>query len=361
MEVEPLLTLLSVPGLGPRRILALVSRFGEPEAVLSASVNELCRTAGVDVKTATAIKSEADREFAREQLRLANRQGVSFVSYWDSRYPERLKQIPDPPVLLYVRGALPGEKEVAVAVVGTRVPSAYGKLVTANLSRDLVREGVTVVSGLARGIDTVAHRAALEAGGKTIAVLGSGLDVIYPSENRALASEIAKSGAVVSEFPLGTQPDATNFPRRNRIISGMSAGTLVVEAGEKSGALITAQLALEQNREVFAVPGNITSDRSRGTNLLIKQGAKLVQNVQDILEELRPQLRGLLREAQSAPRISMSESEKVVYEILSDEPKHIDDIAAELAQPTGTVLATLLSLELKNLALQLTGKYFVRR
>ena len=338
-----------------------MSRFGDAAAVLKASVAELCRTAGIDVKTATNIKSAADAEFAREQLRLANKLGVSFVTYWDPRYPKRLKQISDPPVLLYVRGTLPTEDEAMVAVVGTRVPSAYGRLVAANLSRDLVTEGVTVVSGLARGIDTVAHKAALEAGGRTIAVLGSGLDVVYPAENRALAAEIAKAGAVISEFPLGTQPDATNFPRRNRIISGMSAGTLVVEAGEKSGALITAQLALEQNREVFAVPGNVTSERSRGTNRLIKQGAKLVENVQDILDELRPQLRGLLREAEAAPRVAMSGSEKTVYEVLGDEPKHIDDIATELGQPSGQVLATLLSLELKNLVLQLTGKYFVRR
>ena len=361
MDVEALLTLLSVPGLGPRRILSLVSRFGDAGAVLKASVAELCRTAGIDVKTATSIRSAADADFARHQLRLANKSGVSFVTYWDSRYPKRLKQVADPPVVLYVRGTLPTQDEAMIAVVGTRVPSAYGRLVAANLSRDLAREGVTVVSGLARGIDTVAHKAALEVGGRTVAVLGSGLDVIYPAENRALTVEIADSGAVVSEFPLGTQPDASNFPRRNRIISGMSAGTLVVEAGEKSGALITAQLALEQNREVFAVPGNITSERSRGTNRLIKQGAKLVESVQDILDELRPQLRGLLREAEVTPRPAMSGSEKAVYDVLSDEPKHIDDIATELAQPSGQVLATLLSLELKNLVLQLTGKYFVRR
>ena len=361
MEIESLLTLCTVPGIGPRRILALVAKFGSPEAVLRASVNELCTVNGVDVRTASRIRTEADRDFARDQLRRANRLGVRFLTCWDEDYPARLKEISDPPVLLYVLGALSDAQEIMLAVVGTRTPSTYGRVVTENLCAELAERGITIVSGLARGIDTIAHRTALKAGGRTIAVLGSGVDVVYPPENRALARKIREGGALISEFPLGTQPEAPNFPRRNRIIGGMTVGTLVVEAGERSGALITAQLALEQNRDVFAVPGNITSEKSRGTNRLIKQGAKLVESAQDILDEIRPQLPSLLRKAARLSRQpELDGIEKRVYESLSNEPRHIDDIAGSLGMDTGRVLAALLSLELKNLALQMTGKYFVR-
>jgi DNA processing protein len=361
VDVEALLTLLSVPGLGPRRVLALVGKLGSPEVVLGASISELCRVDGIDVTMAQRTKTQADREFARDQVRRAERLGVEFLTYWHPSYPRALKQIPDPPPLLYCRGSLAGEKETYLAVVGTRTPTSYGRVMAEKLCRELAERGVTIVSGLARGVDTIAHRAALRAGGRTVAVLGSGLDVIYPSENTDLARKIASQGALLSELPLGTKPDAPNFPRRNRIIAGMCVGTLVVEAGEESGALITARYALEQNREVFAVPGNVTSEKSRGTNRLIKDGAKLVESADDILDEIRPQLPSLLREVRrEPPQPPLSGLEKKVFDALSGEPKHIDTLAAEVGEDPGRVLAALLSLELKNLVTQLTGKYFVR-
>ncbi len=361
MDVEGLLVLLSVPGLGPRRVLSLVGKLGSPSAVLSASVPKLCSVDGIDLTMAERIRGQVDREFARRQLRLANRQGVRFITYWDEVYPERLKQITDPPPVLFCKGDLVGPDEVYVAVVGTRNPTAYGRVVTERLCRDLAERGVSVVSGLARGIDTIAHRATLRAGGRTVAVLGSGLDIVYPGENRELARKISRQGALLSELPLGSKPDAPNFPRRNRIIAGMCVGVVIVEAGEKSGALITARYALEQNREVFAVPGNVTSEKSRGTNRLIKEGAKLVETADDILDEIRPQLPSLLREVRKAQKTpELAGLEKRVFDVLSDEPKHIDDLASELDEEPGRVLAALLSLELQNLATQLTGKYFVR-
>ncbi|MDZ7374166.1 MAG: DNA-processing protein DprA [candidate division KSB1 bacterium] len=360
MDVEGLLTLLCVPGLGPRRILALVGKLGSPAAVLKASLAELCRVDGIDRTLAERTKTEANPLFAQEQIRRAQQLGVQFVTYWDPEYPKALKQIPDPPPLLYCKGTLKSEKETFLAVVGTRTPTAYGRVMTEKLCRELAERGLTIVSGLARGVDTIAHRAALQAGGRTVAVLGSGLDVIYPGENTDLARKIAAQGALLTEFPLGAQPDAPNFPRRNRIIAGMCVGTLVVEAGDKSGALITARYALEQGREVFAVPGNVTSEKSRGTNRLIKEGAKLVESADDILDEIRPQLPSLLREARREPAPPLVGLEKRVFEALSQEPKHIDDLAAELGEEPGRVLAALLSLELKSLATQLTGKYFVR-
>lgn len=361
MDVEGLLALLSVPGLGPRRVLSLVGKLGSPEAVLGAPVSELCRVDGIDLTLAKRIRTEADRDFARQQLRLANRLGVSFITYWDPDYPTRLKQISDPPPVLFCRGSLDEGGATYLAVVGTRSPTAYGRVVAERLCRELAECGVTIVSGLARGVDSIAHRAALRAGGRTVAVLGSGVDVIYPAENRELARKIVRQGALVSELPLGAKPDAPNFPRRNRLIAGMCVGTLVVEAGEKSGALITARYALEQNREVFAVPGNVTSEKSRGTNRLIKEGAKLVETVEDVLDEIRSQLPSLLRQVKPVAAMPHLDGlERKVYECLSQEPKHIDDLASELGEEPGRVLAALLSLELKNLATQLTGKYFVR-
>jgi DNA processing protein len=239
------------------------------------------------------------------------------------------------------------------------MPSTYGKTVTEKLTMQLVENGLDIVSGMARGVDTVAHTAAIKRGGKTYAVLGCGVDVIYPSENRKLYEQIVENGAVISEYFLGAKPDAVNFPRRNRIISGMSLGVLVVEAGKKSGALITAEFALEQNREVFAVPGQITNHRSIGSNKLIQQGAKLVQSVEDILEEISPKLRSQRILEKPLPP-DLSEADRLLLSKLSTEPRHIDQLVLELDQSPAVLLGQLLRLELAGLVKQLTGKMFIR-
>ncbi|MCR4440411.1 MAG: DNA-processing protein DprA [bacterium] len=361
IDVEALLRLSAVPGVGHNRLRALVGRFQSAEAVFSASMAELISVEGIDKTIARNIRTYRDDGFAREQLSRLNRHAAHIVTFWDAQYPRLLKSISDPPAFLFVRGSLRAEGNQAVAVVGTRSPSDYGRLVTARLCGELATQGVTIVSGLARGIDTEAHKATLQVGGRTIAVLGSGVDVIYPSENRALAKRIIEQGALVSELPMGAGPDAPNFPRRNRLISGMSLGTLVVEAGETSGALITANVALEQNREVFAVPGSIFSPKSRGTNRLIQEGAKLVMSAEDVLAELRPQLPSLVREARRQEvSVALTELERKVLESLSHEPMHIDVISKNNGLSAAQTLTLLLSLELKELVRQLAGKMFVR-
>ena len=315
---------------------------------------------GIDEKTARSIRHDVNREFADEQLRRVAKQDVRIVTYWDATYPEMLKKIYDPPILLYAKGAFLEEAN-NIAVVGTRSPSEYGRGVAGRLSEGLARRGMTVVSGMARGIDTLAHRGALRGGGRTVAVLGCGLDVVYPPENKKLYEQVAASGAIISEFAMGAEPAGVHFPRRNRIISGLSLGTVVVEAGERSGALITAYMALDQGREVFAVPGSIQSPKSRGTHRLIKEGAKLVEGIEDILAEM-PQWRdGGETEEKRNISATLSGQEKDVWEVLSDEPRHIDEIAAKANVTSSEALALLLSLELKNCVRQLSGMRFVRQ
>jgi DNA processing protein len=316
---------------------------------------------GIDERTASAIGLRQNLPFVEEQLQCVERHQARIVTYQNPQYPEALKNIYDAPVLLFVRGELIENDRKAVAIVGSRSPSDYGKLVADRLSRELTKKGITIVSGLARGIDTIAHRSCLGAGGRTIAVLGCGVDVAYPAENKRLVEEMIESGAVLSEFPMGALPEAPHFPRRNRIISGLSLGVIIVEAGEKSGALLTAEYALNQNREVFAVPGQVTSMRSKGSNRLIKEGAKLVMSVEDVLEELGPGL-GQSSYAGSSPlpEIRFSEDEKRIYELLSDCPVHIDTLVKQTNSPPSKVLTLLLSMELNGIARQLSGKMFVR-
>ncbi len=355
-----LLHLSTVPGLGQQRIRNLMRRFHSVEAIFKASIRELVEVEGIDRTLAQSIKRGGDRRFAETQALLLKKAGAAVITFWDSDYPSLLRRISDPPLFLFVKGSIAVLKEPCVAIVGTRSPTSYGKAVVENLAAELARNGITIVSGLARGIDTSAHRAVLQAGGKTAAVLGSGVDYVYPEENRHLAEEITAGGAVISEFPMGTKPEAPYFPRRNRIISGLSLGTLVIEAGAKSGALITADQALEQGREVFAVPGNINSPKSVGCNALIQQGAKLVLKVEDILEELHIESKKPAERPQE-PLPNLSEKELRIYLSLSHEPLHIDKIAAASGLPVGEVLGILLSLELKNVVLQTAGKHFMRR
>ena len=361
-EVYHLLCLVSVPGMGSHRIRKLVSRFGSPKAVLEAGMDALCRVDGIDEKTGRSILKKSDRRFAEEELSRVEKNGVELLTYWSPKYPKMLKQIHDPPVLLYVKGELDEEDENRIAVVGTRTPSQYGKWVAERLAEDFGRRGIVVVSGMARGVDTLAHRGALRGGGRTVAVLGCGVNVVYPPENRRLYREVEESGAVVSEFPMNAEPAGVHFPRRNRIISGLGVGTVVVEAGEKSGALITAYMALDQGREVFAVPGSIRSLKSRGTHRLIKEGAKLIESIEDILVEISHwQDKGEKKRVRRDVSELLSDGEKKLWNVLSDKPVHIDRIAAEASVTTSEALALLLSMELKDCVKQLSGMRFVRR
>ncbi|MFQ5822543.1 MAG: DNA-processing protein DprA [bacterium] len=361
IDQEDILRLLSIPGIGSSRIRALIGQFRSISNIFKASIEELISINGFDQKTAKRIKYSDGSRFAKEQLIKIKNCGAKLITFWDEEYPENLKHIYDPPAVLFVRGGFKKEDMYSIAIVGTRQPSNYGKLATEKITTDLARKGLTIVSGLAYGIDTLAHTYALQAGSRTIAVLGSGVDVIYPSKNKRLSEKIISNGALVTEFPMGTDPEWKNFPRRNRIICGLSCGTVVIEAGEKSGALITAAMALEQNREVFAVPGNIDNPKSFGTNELIKQGAKLVNSAEDILEELMPQLSQFIeRDIHKEKKVELTDEEKQFLNYLSHEPKHIDSIAMSAGKPTSQVLSLLLSLELKEVIKQLSGKMFVK-
>jgi DNA processing protein len=341
---------------------ALLSHFETPAAVLKASPRELIRVPGIDKKLASNIAHNKDGEsFADDQIKRVNKLGARIVTIWDKEYPELLKRIYDPPALLYVLGRFSTKDRQALAIVGTRQPSLYGQVVAEAFSQELSRLGITTVSGLARGIDTIVHTSTLKADGRTIAVIGSGLDVPYPPENQKLMEQIEETGVVVSEFPMGAKPDATNFPRRNRIISGLALGTLVVESAEDGGAMITASTALDQDREVFAIPGNINEKRSTGPNKLIQDGrAKLVQTLDDIISELNIRLEKGSHRKEELPPVQLTIFEQKVYEMLGNDPVHIDDLADSLDTSTSDVLVTLLSLEFKGLIRQLPGKMFVR-
>ncbi len=348
--------LKSVPMVGNVTFRRLLEQFGTPEKVLRASEAELVRAKGVGAAAAAAIGCHDWRPFAEQECEKVARSGARVITFLAEEYPKVLLEISDPPPYLYVKGELRGS-ETAVAIVGSRRASTYGMLTTTRLATALADHGITVVSGMARGVDTAAHRGALSGGGRSIGVLGCGVDVLYPPENRGLFEEMAEKGALVSEFPLGTLPLAENFPRRNRIISGISRGVLVVEAMEKSGSLITAQYALEQGREVFAIPGNINSGASKGTNRLIKQGAKLVECVEDILEEL-PDRPGRIGMTAAKPDFGLTPQEAAVYMLLAESPRHIDEIIVKSGLTVGDVSAILLRLELKGAVIQLPGKHF---
>lgn len=361
--------LKSVEGVGSVAFRNLLAVYGSPRRVFEAALPDLEQAAGLNHKTARNIKDFRGWEQARAELAKAEREGVSIITCEDPAYPERLRRIYDPPPLLYIKGSL-DTADIPVAVVGSRNASPYGRYVTEKLSRELAQRGATVVSGLARGIDTCAHRGALAARGRTIAVMGCGIDVIYPPENRKLHGEIASNGAVVTEFAFGTEPDRPHFPARNRIISGLSLGVLIVEAGEKSGSLITARCALEQNREVFAVPGSIDLPGSRGTNRLLRQGAKLVETVEDILEEILPQLErpnvteerfALTNSAQQdrPGREALTDNESRLLGFITEKPQDADTLIKRTGLAAAEALSLLLSLELKGYIVQLPGKRFI--
>jgi len=346
-----------VQGIGNVHIKNLLERFGTPDKIFGASWKELAEVEGIGEKSARAIAGFSHWKDVDREILKAQKTGARLLTLTDPDYPNLLKEIYDPPPVLYARGEIKAGNCRAIAVVGSRQPTDYGRVVAERMAEGLAQYGVIVVSGMARGIDSIAHRACLKAGGQTIAVLGSGLDIIYPPEHKRLYEEIAGHGAVVSEFSFGTPPLAENFPRRNRIISGMSAGVLVVEATLRSGSLITARLALDQGREVFAVPGNVLSPKSAGTNNLIKQGAKPVDRVEEILEEIIPQM----KEVQSFQRQpSLSGGEKKLYDFLGPEPKDIDSIIVGCGFEGAEASSILTRLELSGLVIQLPGKRFAR-
>ncbi len=345
-----------VKGIGAVRLQALCNHFGDLALAWQAPADAL-QAAGLSPKLAERVAQVRAGVDLDKYLTKVKAQGIEILTWDDELYPPRLKEIDQPPPVLYVRGALTTEDSWAVAVVGTRRVSAYGRQVAEEIASFLAANGVTVVSGLARGVDAIAHQSALKAGGRTIAVLGCGVDRIYPPEHVQLAEKMMASGALISDYAPGTPPDASNFPPRNRIISGLSMATVVVEAGETSGALITAQFAIDQGREVFAVPGNILAPQSKGTNRLIAQGARPMLSVRDLLDVLnltRVTEQRLVRKA-----LPTDETESKLMSVLTHEPLHMDEIRNQTGLPIERVSATLVMMELKGLVRQVGGLNYV--
>jgi DNA processing protein len=371
VDIRDLLVLSSISGIGPSRLRTLVTHFGDSRLVSEASARELCSVEGIEKKRALSIANffrdsglSSIRKAVDLQLSKLNRINGRALTFWDNDYPNNLKKIYDPPPFLFVRGEFAKEDNFSLAIVGTRNPTPYGIQMAERFASDLTSLGLPIVSGLARGIDTAAHNATLKAGGRTIAVIGSGIDIIYPPENKQLFEEITRHGVVVSEFSMGTKPDAGNFPRRNRVISGISLGTIVAETGIEGGAMITASTALDQNRAVFAIPSALNEKRKSGTNLLIKEGkAALLESTEDILAELKPQLKRLIPEGKSDKKVpppTLSFFEQQLYDVLTEEPSHIDAIAERSGMTTSDALVHLLTLEFKGAVKQLRGKMFVK-
>lgn len=353
-----LLGLCSIPELGPVTITALLDAFGSAQAVFKAPASALESVEGVGKQRVSGILEFKDWDGLKRGIDKALELGARVVFRGREGYPAVFEELgAHAPHVLYIRGSIAEEDRFAVAIVGSRSYTDYGRTAAGNLARELGRMGMTVVSGLARGIDSYAHKGCLEGGGRTIGVLGCGIDVTYPPENKALTARVAADGAVITEFPPGTRPFGGNFPRRNRLISALSLGVIVIEAALKSGSLITAELALEQGREVFAVPGSILSPQSEGTNDLIRRGARIVTNASDVVEELAPLLEGFIKRA-SGVRVDISPEEKTLCDVMGAEPVHIDELARQSGLPMARALSVLMSLEIKGAVKQIEGKRF---
>jgi DNA processing protein len=359
-------TLLSVDGIGPLKIFNIIEKFQTYDNLSKATTDSLMRINGINQKLAEKIIHKLNNyrryhaEFEKELSRVED-QGGRIMTYFCPEYPEILKNIYFPPVILYILGEFKEQDIYSIAVVGTRNPTRYGIAQCEKLVQGLASRGITVVSGLARGIDSIVHSTVLKNSGRTIAVTGSGLDVIYPPENRRYYRPIAENGAIITEYPPGTKPDAQNFPRRNRIISGLSLGSVIIETKRSGGAMLTARYALDQNREVFALPGNVSSNMSEGTNLLIQRGeAKLIIDLEDIFLELELKLKPCPGTKIPKPSPELNLFEEKIYNCLSDEPKQIDKIAEETKISTSESLVYLLSLEFKGVVTQFPGKVFAR-
>ena len=387
-ETKNLIHLNLIPGIGNHTIRRLLAAFGSAEKSVAATSAELAQIDGLTPDVRQQLINGRSHAPLAQELELIQQHQCHIVTINDDAYPPLLKQINDPPVLLYIIGAFPLQNAPSIAIVGSRSPTEYGKTISQQLSHQLAERGITVVSGFARGIDTCVHRGALEAGGRTIAVFGCGLSIIYPAANRALAAEIVESGALISEFPMTMPPRGNNFPRRNRVISGLTLGTLVVEASERSGSLITAGHAAEQGREVFAVPGQIFSGVSRGTHSLINQGATLINSVDDLLDALpqnytqilggksleppsakqpdkiaRPQSVEKRSTPTSQPKtnLNLTPDEQTVLSAMGADSVHIDEITRVTQLPIGKVSSLLVMLELKGIVQQLPGKQFMKK
>ncbi len=361
------LALTYVKDIGPVAIKRLLGVFKSPEKVFKASLSEICDVLNIRESQARNILAYDGWDKVEKEIQKIKKHDIRLITFDDEDYPAPLKHIDSPPMLLYSKGLLKPDDTYSIAIVGSRMMTEYGRRVAEKIASELAGYGITIISGMARGIDAVSHKGALSVGGRSIAVLGCGLDRPYPYDNSELFKALCKSGCVLSEFPMGTPPNKENFPKRNRLISGLSLGVVVVEATKESGSLITATYALEQNKEVFAVPGNITSKNSFGTNELIKKGAKLVQAVDDILEELHPKLAGLKGyisrlltkgETSIIDNIEINDEEKKVLSAIGNSSVHIDNIARTLTLPTNRLLAILLDLEMKGLVKQTEGKKF---
>ncbi|MDI6714896.1 MAG: DNA-processing protein DprA [Thermodesulfovibrio sp.] len=361
-EIRHILALLEIKDLGSVSIRKIIQTFGSAIKVFYSEPEEIASLTGIKLDTAKKIKSFSNWQKIDDLTNQCEKKQIKILSINDESYPQLLKEIYDPPVVLFCKGMLLPQDNFGLAVVGSRQLSDYGKRVTEKFAFELASCGITIVSGLARGIDSVAHLSALSAQGRTIAVLGSGILKIYPPENKKLSEQITQRGAILSEFYPETPPKRENFPKRNRIISGMTVGTLVTEATTNSGALITAKLALEQGREVFAVPGNITSKNSEGTNFLIKKGAKLVQKIEDILEEIKPFIPSLKESfisLESTIKVDLTDEENAIFSLL-DRPLNLDEIVINTELSISRILEILLKLEIKGLITRFEGKY-VRR
>jgi DNA processing protein len=362
-ERDAWLALGLIPEVGAATFQRLVNGLGSAKAVLMASVEALEQVPGVSGEAARAVAGFAWREALDRELRIIETRGLRLLRFSEEEYPEPLAAIYAPPPLLYLRGTIRPQDRVAVAVVGSRKATSYGIAMAERISAELAQRGVTIVSGMARGIDAAAHRGALEVGGRTIAVLGCGLGVTYPPEHAELSDRIAANGGVLSEFPVFAPPKPDHFPRRNRIISGLTLGVLVVEAGTESGALITANYAVEQGREVFAVPGQVTARSSRGCHQLIKAGAKLTEDWEDVWEEIEPQVgppsQVGFRRAAAVP--TLEQEEALIVDALESGPLQIDDLIGQTRVPAGQMASLLLSLMLKGVIEELPGKHFARR
>lgn len=356
--------LLSIEGIGPQKIFSLLTKFSSLESLYEAQQANLLGIEGINRTLSQRILSAKSKintikEETEKEINKLAKLNAKIITFWDIEYPKLLKEIFYPPIILYVLGNLIELNQNNIAIVGTRMPSNYGKAQAEKFSNELAQKNLTIVSGLARGIDSIAHQSALKAGGRTIAVIGSGLDVIYPPENKKLFFEIIESGLIISEYPLGTKPDAQNFPKRNRIIAGISLGTLIIETKFTGGAMQTAAYAIDQDREIFALPGNINVKQSEGPNSLIQKGeAKLVTCAEDILEELKVKLNLIHDKSINRPNIELNLFEEKILSVLNEEPKHIDEIANITAMTIADCLVNLLMLEFKGLVRQLPGKVF---
>jgi DNA processing protein len=367
-SLEGWLKLRAIEGVGDHTVLALVREWQTPDAVLRASADELLQR-GCSPRLASAIaRGPAPEALGRimRELEAIERDAIEVRSILEATYPPRLRMIADPPPLLYISGSLHASDELAVAVVGARRATPAGRMVTEHLASELAGAGLTIVSGLARGVDAAAHRGALSAGGRTVAVLGCGLRTTYPPEHERLRREIAERGAVVSELPFDAPPHSGHFPRRNRIISGLSLGVVVTEAAIDSGSLITARLAAEQGRDVFAVPGFVKAETSRGTHALIKEGAALIEQAQDVIDAIAPQLEPAMRARltaapqQHAQTGNFGNHDRLVYDALSYDPLTVDHLLEQTGLPVPSVMASLLSLELQRRVRQLPGQRYLK-